>query len=369
MDILDSGVKFVKNPSQYVIGEGSVVELDFILSNKDINNPLVFVDKYFESSELNWIPKYAKIIYVDCLNEPTTDGIDHIVRNLRPMHAVTKFDAVVSVGGGSTMDTGKAVSILLTNNGFACDYQGWDLVKEPGVYKIAIPTISGTGAESTRTCVMTNKENNLKLGMNSDYSVYDFIIMDPLLMNTVPKEQLFFTAMDAYIHCIESLSGHYRNPIGDAYSEITLKLCESIFRSGNLYSRESKENLMVASYLGGLSIATSYVGLIHPFSAGLSVVYGTKHCLGNCIALTGLQKYYPTAYSNMLEWLSINDIKLPSFAEKLDQNELNRLFDGTKMHDKPLYNALGEKYQSILNFHEVSKCFDKMKRFSNIVKD
>tara|TARA_B100001093_G_scaffold474486_1_gene499203 strand:+ start:422 stop:1525 length:1104 start_codon:yes stop_codon:yes gene_type:complete len=365
MSILDSGVKFVKNPDQYVIGEGTVAELISVFANNNIKNPIVFVDKYFECLKLEWIPEHAKIIYVDCLNEPTTDGIDCIMQKLRPLHISKTFDAVVSVGGGSTMDTGKAVSNLLTNKGLASEYQGWDLVKEPGVYKIAIPSISGTGAESTRTCVMTNKETNLKLGMNSDYSVYNFIIMDPLLMKTVPKEQLFFTAMDAYIHCVESLSGRYRNPIGDAYSDITLKLCESIFRSGDLYSRESRENLMVASYLGGLSIATSYVGLIHPFSAGLSVVYGTKHCLGNCIALTGLQKYYPNAYNNMLEWLILNDIKLPKFSEKLDHNELNQLFKGTIIHNKPLYNALGEKYQSILNLDEVSKCFVEMKNFMN----
>ena len=82
----------------------------------------------------------------------------------------------MGVGGGATLDTAKAAANLLTNGGKAEEYQGWDLVKKPGVYKIALPTLSGTGAEATRTCVMTNKRTGLKLGMNSDYTVYDQVI-------------------------------------------------------------------------------------------------------------------------------------------------------------------------------------------------
>ncbi len=62
---------------------------------------------------------------------------------------------------------------LLTNGGKAEDYQGWDLVKKPAIYKIGIPTISGTGAEASRTCVMTNSKSGIKLGMNSDFTIYD----------------------------------------------------------------------------------------------------------------------------------------------------------------------------------------------------
>ena len=85
------------------------------------------------------------------------------------------------MGGGIAIDVAKAISNLLTNSGSAADYQGWDLVKHPGVFKIGIPTLSGTGAEATRTCVLTNKENGLKLGMNSDFTVYDQVILDPNL--------------------------------------------------------------------------------------------------------------------------------------------------------------------------------------------
>ena len=103
--------------------------------------------------------------------------------------------AVIAIGGGSTLDTVKAVSNLLNNPGVAEDYQGWDLVKNPGIYKIGVPTISGTGAEASRTCVMTNYKKNLKLGMNSEFTIYDQLILDSDLSKTVPRDQYFYTAM------------------------------------------------------------------------------------------------------------------------------------------------------------------------------
>ena len=192
------------------------------------------------------------LIFVDTTNELTTEGIDQLVAQVRE-----KFEQILrisGIGGGATLDTAKAVANLLTNRGKAEEYQGWDLVKQPGVYKIAIPTISGTGAEATRTCVMTNKRSGLKLGMYSDYTVYDQVILDPDLTATVPRDQYFWTGMDAYIHCIESLSGHTEMH-WDAF--LTTNPC-TLSRSllDDMGSQESRK-LMVASYLGGCAIASS----------------------------------------------------------------------------------------------------------------
>ena len=105
------------------------------------------------------------------------------------------------------MDLAKAVSLMMTNSGSSADYQGWDLVKKPGVYKAGIPTLSGTGAEVSRTTVLTGPSR--KLGMNSDFTPFDQIVLDPELTANVPANQRFYTGMDCYIHCIESLEGTY----------------------------------------------------------------------------------------------------------------------------------------------------------------
>ena len=156
---------------------------------------------------------------------------------------------IVGFGGGITLDTAKAIANLLTNPGSAADYQGWDLVKNPAVHKIGVPTISGTGSEATRTCVMTNTETGVKLGMNSDFTVFDQMVLDPDLTATVPRSQYFYTGMDAYIHCIEALAGSYRNAVGDAYSRETVNLCRQVFLGEDMMSADAREQLMVASYL------------------------------------------------------------------------------------------------------------------------
>ena len=120
--------------------------------------------------------------------------------------------------------------------------------------KIGIPTLSGTGAEATRTCVMTNPESGVKLGMNSDFSVFDEVILDPVLTATVPREQYFFSGMDAYVHCIESLAGRYRHPVGDTYSQSVVGICKEVFTHDEMMSEENRSKLMVASYLGGSAI-------------------------------------------------------------------------------------------------------------------
>ena len=361
MTLLDTGVRFVKNIGGYTIGSRSRYKLNEVLQKLERDRPLVFLDHFFKNDEnLDWLPANSTIEYIDTTFEPTTDGIDKITEKLRTNQAYNFIDSVIAVGGGSTMDTAKAVANLFTNPGCAADYQGWDLVKNPSLTKIALPTISGTGAEATRTCVMTNKSSGLKLGMNSDYSVFDFVILDPDFLETVPTDQYFYTAMDSYIHCVESLSGRYRNPVGDAMSKSTILLCDEIFSSGEMRSPENSEKLMIASLLGGISIASSYVGLIHPFSAGLSVAFGTKHCIGNCIAISGLRKHYPHEYEKYVSWCEANNVTQPKLERTVTEAQKTVLFDATIIHEKPLYNALGEDYKSILTQEYVGKIFEGM---------
>jgi 3-deoxy-alpha-D-manno-octulosonate 8-oxidase len=259
------------------------------------------------------------------------------------------------------MDTAKAVANLLTNGGKAADYQGWDLVKVPGVHKIAVPTISGTGSEATRTCVMTNTASGLKLGMNSDFTVFDQMVLDPDLTATVPRNQYFYTGMDAYIHCIEALAGSYRNAVGDAYSRETVNLCRQVFLADDMMSAEAREQLMVASYLGGCAIATSYVGVVHPFSAGLSVVLGLHHCIANCIALNALGEFYPDQHAEFQVMMQKQNVSLPNgVCANLSDEQYQRLVASTVVHAKPLTNALGVDFRSILTDERVIDIFKRM---------
>ena len=364
---LDTGISKVKNVAQFIIGDGSLKKLgDELLPLRSIerSSVLFFVDHFFSNVPefIGRLPveKHDAMFFIDTTTEPPTEQVDDICTKIRD-----EFEnfpvCIVGIGGGSTMDIAKAVSNLMTNDGRAEDYQGWDLVKKPGIYKIAVPTIAGTGAEATRTCVMTNRSNGLKLGMNSDHTVYDQVILDPSLLATVPRDQYFYTGMDAYIHCIEALSGNYRNAIGDALSLQVIGLCREIFLDADMMRDEAREKLMVASYLGGCAIATSYVGVVHPLSAGLSVVLGTHHCVANCSVMRSMEKYYPIYFEEFWEMAANQKVDVPiGVCNGLSDEQFDELYRAATIHEKPLTNALGPSFKRELTAEKVRSLYKMM---------
>jgi 3-deoxy-alpha-D-manno-octulosonate 8-oxidase len=370
--VLDTGIKLVKNVGSFNFGAGALADLPEHVNNRRAraaaagreSTVVYIVDEFFADrpgilARLG-AEAHDRIEFVSTGNEPETESIDRRVAGIVEA-GFAKPATLVGLGGGITLDTAKAVANLLTNGGRAEQYQGWDLVKMPGVHKIGIPTISGTGAEATRTCVMTNTRSGLKLGMNSDHTVFDHLILDPDLTATVPRNQYFYTGMDAFIHCVESTAGGYRNAVGDAYSRETLNLCRQIFLAEDMMSPESRERLMVASYLGGCAIATSYVGVVHPLSAGLSVVLGLHHCVANCIVMRAMEEFYPAARDEFLAMAERQRVTIPEgVCRGLSDEQFHALYDATVIHEKPLTNALGSGFREILTFEKVVSLFQKM---------
>jgi 3-deoxy-alpha-D-manno-octulosonate 8-oxidase len=348
-----------------MFGQGALNNLEDILNKRNSKNNYVvyFIDEYFKSNDLlKRIPikNEDAVFFVQTKIEPKTEFMNEY-RDILVSKNKNNPKAIVAIGGGCTLDTGKAVANLLTNSGNAEDYQGWDLVKNPGVYKIGVPTISGTGAEASRTCVMTNPKTGLKLGMNSDFTIYDQLILDPDLTKTVPREQYFYTGLDTYIHSFESLNGKYRNAIGDAFARQAITLCREVFLSNDMMSDENREKIMIASYLGGCAIANSFVGVVHPFSAGLSVVLDIHHCIGNCITMNAMEEFYPKEYEEFNLMAEKQGIKIPKgIASNLDEETYKKLYNSTVIHEKPLSNALGDNFKESLSYEKVKKIFKKM---------
>src|SRR6201995_1518822 len=225
-----------------VYGRGSFNQLDEILApQRKGDAPIIFLlDHYFENKPLaKRIPLRGrdKLILADVTLEPKTSYVDKLAAQLRQEFGTVS--GIVGIGGGSAMDLAKAVSLMMTNPGSSADYQGWDLVKFPGVYKAGIPTLSGTGAEVSRTTVLTGPTR--KLGMNSDFTPFDQIVLDPELTANAPKNQRFYTGMDCYIHCIESLQGTYLNEFSKSYGEKALELCPYIFLEKTKWDNESDD--------------------------------------------------------------------------------------------------------------------------------
>jgi 3-deoxy-alpha-D-manno-octulosonate 8-oxidase len=357
------------NVPTYTFGVGALSTLKNKIekrrSSAESSNALFLVDSYFKSNFDT--TKFAihdsdYVIWIDTTEEPTTDTIDSYVAAARGRWGGNELPcAVIGIGGGCALDSAKAVSNLLTNGGAAEDYQGWDLVKVPGVFKIGVPTLSGTGAEASRTCVMTNKRKNIKLGMNSGFSVFDHLVLDPKLSETVDRNQYFYTAMDTYIHCVESLKGQYRHALADAYSVQAISLIREVCKSEDMMSLENREKVMVASYLGGASIANTYVGVVHPLSAGLSTVLHTHHCVANCIVMNVMDDFYAEEAEEFRSFMKQQKVNIPrGVCSSLDQQGFKNLYDSLIVHEKPLTNALGNSFREILNLEIATKLFRKM---------
>jgi 3-deoxy-alpha-D-manno-octulosonate 8-oxidase len=351
-----------KMVSYVVYGRGSFNQLDEILApQRKVDAPMIFlVDHFFEGKSLiNRIPVRGKdkIIFADVTFEPKTKQVDTLAQQLK--NEFGTISGIIGIGGGSTMDLTKAVSLMMTNPGSSADYQGWDLVKLPGVYKAGIPTLSGTGAEVSRTTVLTGPTR--KLGMNSDFTPFDQIVLDPELTKNAPVNQRFYTGMDCYIHCIESLEGTYLNEFSKSYGEKALQLCQEIFLEEDEWNDACDDKLMMASYAGGMSIAYSQVGVAHAVSYGLSYLLGTKHGIGNCIVMNHLDEYYPKGVDEFKRMVEKNKIDIPVGICKGLTDEQFEAMMNVSLGMKPLWeNALGKDWEKIMTRDRLRALYEKL---------
>lgn len=352
--------KNFKQVSRVVFGHGCFDQLDDILKEKRTNSKkMVFlVDHVFKGRELEkQIPVHEndELIFIDVTYEPKTSYVDKIRDEIKNSSELLP-DGIIGIGGGSTMDMAKAVSLMLTNEGQSHEYQGWDLIKNPGVYKVGIPTLSGTGAEVSRTCVLTGPVR--KLGLNSDHTVFDQVVLDPELIKNAPKDQWFYTGMDCFVHNIEALEGTYINEFARAYGEKSQALCEQVFLEDH---PDSDDKLMMASYFGGMSIAYSQVGACHALSYGIAFVLGVKHGIGNCLAFNQLGEFYPEGVEKFKKMMDKHKIELPvKITKELSQKQFEQMADICLGLDPLWENALGKDWKKIMTKDKVLKLYEKI---------
>jgi len=347
-----------------VFGEGCFDQLTSILSSyKKEKAPFIFlVDDVFEKNtefldRIN-LRFNDKLIFISAEEEPKTSQVDDLVKDIKSEFTHTP-SGIIGIGGGTVMDLAKAVSIMLINKGSAADYQGWDLVKQKAVYHVGIPTISGTGAEVSRTTVLTGPVR--KLGINSDFTPFDQVILDPDLTIGVPKNQWFYTGMDCFIHCVESLNGTFLNAFSQSYGEKAYDLCLEIFLGDSLSEEESRAKLMMASWHGGMSIAYSQVGVAHAMSYGLGYVLGTKHGVGNCIVFQHLEEFYPKDVALFKKMVEKHNIEIPQgICKNLSKEQMDTMIT-VALGMVPLWeNALGADWEAIITPEKLRELYLRM---------
>lgn len=212
-------------------------------------------------------------------SEPTT----HDIEKGTLLAQKTGCNVVAGVGGGSVIDSAKAIAALVTNTGELTDYlevigKGQKLEKAP-LPCIAIPTTAGTGAEVTKNAVIKSTEHNVKVSLRSDLMFPTYAVIDPELTLTMPTEITASTGIDALTHLLETFVSCQSNPFIDMICREGMtriaKYLERAYINGN--DLEARENMAMASMLGGMALANVKLGAVHGFAGPLGGMFPIRH--------------------------------------------------------------------------------------------
>ncbi len=204
-----------------------------------------------------------------------------------------KCDFLVGVGGGSSMDTAKAVGILTANPEPLKQYEGANKVPNPVLPIIAIPTTAGTGSEVNGSTVLTDKSRKYKLSIRSTFLVPSIAILDPSLLRSLPQGVIAQTGMDALVHAIESYVSIMASPITEGLALESIKLVAENLRAfyANPENIEAASKMLVASTMAGISFANARLGYIHAIAHALGGYYNTAHGLTCAVLLPYAMEY------------------------------------------------------------------------------
>jgi len=202
-------------------------------------------------------------------------------------------DLVIGMGGGSSLDVAKGVSIMATNAGSVLEYCGMDLVKKQGVKKILIPTTAGTGSEVTRVFVVTDEADNTKKVVNTLYALAEIAIVDPLLTLTMPPKITADTGVDALVHAIETYVSMNATPFSDILAEkpmqwIARYLPVAWAKSSNL---EARYFMSLAATTAGMAFASGGLGAVHALAYPIGTGYRISHGRANSVMLPHVMRY------------------------------------------------------------------------------
>jgi alcohol dehydrogenase class IV len=223
--------------------------------------------------------------------EPPARCVDEGVEMIRE----GRYDIVIGLGGGSSLDIAKGVALMVTNPGRIVDYAGIDLVPRPGLPKILIPTTAGTGSETSRSLVVTD-ENNTKRSIASSFGISDVAILDPGLTLSLPPEVTANTGMDALVHAVESYVSATTTPFAEILALEAIRLIAhnlplAYSKGSNLIARY---NMTLAASLAGLAFASSRLGIVHGLAYVIDTEYHLPHGRANAIMLPHVMDFNKT---------------------------------------------------------------------------
>lgn len=204
-----------------------------------------------------------------------------------------KADIIVAVGGGSVIDSAKAIALLQTYGGPLVSYEGRGTVPGPVTPLAAVPTTAGTGSEVTRSAVITDTKRRFKMGIKDVRLAPELALIDPETTYKLPQGLTASTGMDALVHAIEAYTCRAANPFSDA---LALAAIEKIFpalptavREGG--NKQARDDMMIGSVIAGIAFSHADVGAVHCLAEAIGSLYDTPHGVANSIFLPSVTAF------------------------------------------------------------------------------
>ena len=344
--------RFVLNGISYH-GHGAINEIPGLITSRGYQKAFVASDpdlvkfgvtsKVTDLLEKNGIAFY---LYSDIKPNPTIENVQHGVKAFQESGA----DCMITIGGCSSMDTGKAIGIIINNPEYADvrSLEGVAPTKKRTVFTIAVPTTGGTGAESTINYVITDVEKKRKFVCVDPNDIPDIAVVDPDMMSSMPKGLTASTGMDALTHAIEGYTTAAAWELSDCLDLEAIKLIAKNLRKAVENDPDGREGMALAQYVTAMAYSNVGLGIAHSMAHTLGAVYDTPHGVACAMMLpivmdfnkeytgekykaiaeafgvdtTGMdQATYRQAAIDAVQQLSI-DVGIPTKLEKLQEADL-----------------------------------------------
>ena len=288
--------KFVLNETSY-FGKGAREVLVQELKNRGFKKALVVTDKSLYDAHVtkkvtDELDKgnFNYSVYSDVKPNPTKKNVWDGLRACKEAEA----DVLVAVGGGSSIDTAKAISIIMTNpeNEDIVSLEGTATTKNKGLPIIALPTTAGTAAEVTINYVITDEDREVKMVCVDPHDIPIIAIIDTELMASMPKSIASSTGMDALTHAVEGYITKAHNTMSDMFHMEAIKLIFKYLPAAvNEKDEEAINKMGLAQYIAGMGFSNVGLGIVHSMAHQLGAVYDTPHGLANAILLPTVMRF------------------------------------------------------------------------------
>ena len=287
--------RFVLNETSYH-GKGAINEIAPEIQARGFAKAFVCSDpdliKFGVTKKVTDVLDAANIpyeIFSDIKPNPTIENVQNGVAAFKASGA----DCIVAIGGGSSMDTAKAIGIIITNPEFADvrSLEGVAPTKNKCTPIIAVPTTAGTAAEVTINYVITDAQNNRKMVCVDVHDIPVVAVVDPDMMATMPKGLTAATGMDALTHAIEGYITRGAWEMSDMFHIKAIELIAKSLRGAVANTNEGREGMALGQYIAGMGFSNVGLGIVHSMAHPLGALYDTPHGVANAIILPTVMEY------------------------------------------------------------------------------